>query len=137
MDGRGRCDPVRLLLGAAMASISWPYDLCEVETDEHEIDDADNVRRTSFEDGFIEQKRINTKGLKLRRLNVVVPIASIPDFRQWVETNGTNWFNFVDPEDKMTRDCRVQGGKIPLRRAAERMANGSVFYRGLAVLEGY
>ena len=122
-----------------MATMTWPGDdVLQTEIDDHEIDDGDNVRRTQFSDGFIEQKRINTRGLKVRRLNVVVPIDKVAEFRTWVETNGTEWFNFRDPEDGIVRECRIQGGKIPLRRVqGQLLPGGWKFYRGLAVLEGY
>lgn len=120
-------------------TMTWPgEDVAETEIDAHEIDDANNTRRTQFADGYIAQKRLATKGLKIRRLNVVVPMDKVAEFREWVETNGNDWFNFRDPEDGVIRDCRIQGGKIPLRRVEGRLlSDGRKFYRGLAVLEGY
>lgn len=120
-----------------MATIPWPGDdVAQVEIDDHEIDDLDVVRRTPFDDGFIQQKRISTRAMKVRRFTVVVPMNKVAEFRQWVETYGNDWFNFRDPEDKVERQCRIQGGKIPLRRVSgERLADGRKFYRGLAVLE--
>ena len=36
------------------------------------------------------------------------------------------------------RECRIQGGKIPLRRVeGQRLSDGRKFYRGLATLESY
>ena len=117
---------------------SWPYDLAQVENDDHEIDDGDNTRRTQFEDGFIAQKRLATKALKVRRFTVAVAIDDVAAFRAWIEEHGNSWFSFVDPEDKVSRQCRVQNGKIPLRRAEDRLLPGGwKYYRGLATLESY
>ena len=116
----------------------WPYDMAQVEIDDHEIDDGDNVRRTQFSDGFVQQKRLATKGLKIRRVTVAVPMDKVAEFREWVATYGGDWFSFVDPEDRVTRQCRIQGGSIPLRRVeGQLLSDGRKFYRGLAVLEGY
>lgn len=122
-----------------MATVTWPdHDVVEVEIDDHEIDDGENTRRTQFADGYVQQKRLATRGLKIRRCNVVVPMNKVAEFREWVATNGFSWFDFVDPEDKVSRECRIQGGTIPLRRVAgQLLSNGQPFYRGLAILEGY
>ena len=120
-----------------MATMTWPdHDVVQTEIDDHEIDDGDNVRRTSFADGYIEQKRLSTRALKVRRFNVAVPMDKVAEFRQWVADHGNDWFNFRDPEDGVIRECRIQGGKVPLRRAEDRLLpGGRKFYRGLAVLE--
>ena len=117
--------------------MNWPADeIVQTEIDDHEIDDADNVRRTTLQDGLVQQQRLNTRGLKVRRFNVAVPADRVAEFRQWVADHGSGFFNFRDPEDGVVRECRIQGGKIPLRCVrGERLANGSKFYRGLAVLE--
>ena len=115
---------------------TWPYDLAQVEIDEHELDDGDNVRRTQFADGFINQKRLATKALKIRRFSVAVAIDDVAAFRAWIEEHGNSWFSFVDPEDRVSRLCRVQGAKIPLRRVPDLLLPGNrKFYRGLVVLE--
>ena len=122
-----------------MQMATWPgEDVVETEIDEHEIDDGDNTRRTSFADGYIQQKRLATRGLKIRRFNVTVPMNKVAEFREWIDINGNSWFSFTDPEDKVSRECRIQGGKIPLRRVKGRLlSDGRKFYRGLAVLESY
>ena len=116
---------------------SWPYDLAQVENDDHELDDGDNVRRTPF-GGYVNQTRLATKALKIRRVNVAVAIDDVSAFRQWVLEHGNSWFSFTDPEDKVERQCRIQGARVPLRRAEDRLLpDGRKYYRGLAVLESY
>ena len=115
---------------------SWPYDLAQVENDDHEIDDGDNVRRTGIESGYIQTRRRGVPAKKIRRFIVTVPEDQVADFRAWVGTYGNTFFSFVDPEDRVSRLCRVQGAKIPLRRVPDLLLPGNrKFYRGLAVLE--
>ena len=117
---------------------SWPYDLCQVANDDHEIDDGDNTRRTGIEPGYVHTRRRAVQVMKVRRFAVAVAEDDVAAFRAWVELNGNSFFRFTDPEDKMSRLCRVQGGRIPLRRAEDRLLPGGLkYYRGTAALESF
>ena len=59
---------------------SWPYDLAQVENDDHEIDDGDNVRRTGIESGYIQTRRRGVPAMKIRRFIVTVPRTGLQIF---------------------------------------------------------
>ncbi len=118
-----------------MATRDWPYNLCQVIRNDYGTDREANVRRTEMQDGYIEQKRINTKPLRLREFRVDVKESNLASFESWIDDNSHTWFNFRDLDGE-TRDCRVRDGKVALQQAADRW-DGERYFTGTVILEGY
>ena len=126
-----------------MATIDWPTNLAVILGNDYTLDRGDAYQRTPFEDGYIEQKKRGTHAASLRTFQVIVLDRNLVAFRAWEAQHAGAWFNYTDPEDGVTRDCRVIGGKVQLRKARDFVALEGVtmgyerYWRGQAALEGY
>ena len=130
-----------------MAAVDWPWASCTVRLSSYDIDEDENVRRTQFDSGLIQQKRISVRPMTTRTIEVLVKISQLAAWRQWIAANGADWFNFRDwektdyttdpPTAAAVRDVRIRGGKIPLQFIEDELLDGEEFFRGRATLEGF
>ena len=99
-----------------MAAIDWPWDLCNIEMDGYVLAPDDNVRRTSFEDGFVRQARTNSNPREAKRFRIFLKESNLVAFKAWAKTYAHTWFNFQAPDDILTegdmttKEYRVRGG---------------------------
>ena len=69
-----------------------------------------DVARTTFDDGFVRQVKRFTAAQETRALEIVIgPDAGYLRFRAWARERAHAWFAWTDPEDGVTRECRVRG----------------------------
>lgn len=130
-----------------MATVDWPWNLCTVRLVDYAIDEDDNVRRTQFDSGAVQQKQLSIRPMTSREFQVNVKQSNLEAFRQWTRANGIDWFNFRDwdrtdfstdpPTATAVRDCRIRGGKIPLQYVDDELYDGEEYWRGRVVLEGF
>lgn len=108
-----------------MASVDWPgRDICEVVISDggyRTVREGDNVLRTPMQSGLIRQKRINTRPRKVIAVRVDVPSDKEEEFLTFVDTHGSDWFNFRKPNSSAVADYRIVSGEVALDRAPDRM----------------
>lgn len=126
-----------------MADVDWPSDLARIVRAGYTADPAaNNYRRTPFQDGFVEQKKISGHPAQVRRFQVLVADDHKASFLTWVSTHGGAPFNFTDYLTGETGEWRIMGGNVQLVAAddGERLIVGGEykrFWRGQVELEGY
>ena len=123
-----------------MAAIDWPWGLTTIEWQSYERGADPDVERTSFDDGSVRQARTVSKSYDLRRFTIVVKQDDKANFDDWLRSNGNDFFNFRDLEDRQIRDARIRGGRGSVRLIAvegNQRLDGQRFWRGTVELEGY
>ena len=79
------------------------------------------MRRSEFDSGAVRQVSVEGLDLLVREVRVDVPDSSIAGFQAWVRQHGSDWFNFTDWVDGVTRDSRIAGGRVTLVRGVGRV----------------
>lgn len=102
-----------------MATIDFPSDLVEIRAPGYRAGRGNDVRRTEFEDGFVEQRKSNSLASRRREFEIIVKQSNFAEFDRWLDNNGHRKFNFSpfehnidveDAESATTYDARIVGG---------------------------
>ena len=71
---------------------------------------ANDVVRTVYDDGTVQQRRVATTGILRRRIVAQIPGRRAAEFDDWLYTSAHARFSGRDPLDGVTRQWRVVGG---------------------------
>jgi len=102
-----------------MASETFPSDGTRIWQKSVTARSIANILRTEMENGVPKQ---SIRGSRRHRLEFDVAYrfsaADWPDFKDWWRddiNNGSDWFNWDDAEDGLTKDARIVGGNYTYR----------------------
>lgn len=121
-----------------MAAVDWPWNLATIYLGNYGFDKDPNIRRTPFEDLAIRQEKVSTDSSDIRSFKFAVKKSDINSFRDWLDDNEDNYFNFREWHDGAVRDFRVRGGSAAVRLAMHQgnmLLDGEKFAEGDIVLE--
>ena len=115
---------------------AWPWNLAQILRTNYTESVDENVRRTSFDDGAIAQKRIAGRDWLIRRFDIFVKESNLTAMRAWLRTWAHRDFDFVDL-DGTTRKVRVRGGNGAVEfQAQEGFLEDERYFSASVELEG-
>ena len=89
--------------------MSWPWNDALILREGYTEAFEPAVRRTTFDDGAIAQKKTAVQDWRLRTFEILVTESHLADFRSWLKSSAHTFFEFNDL-DGNARQVRVRGG---------------------------